>query len=43
MYLFEVKRDVQIIDLKSASTVFSAQIVGNGQVLYCRDDLKREK
>lgn len=34
---FEVKRDVQIINLKDASTVFSAQIVGTREVLYCED------
>ena len=38
---FDLGKDVQIIDLKSASTVFAAQIVGNGQVLYCRDDFVR--
>ncbi len=34
---FEVKRDVQIINLKEASTVFAAQIVGTREVLYCKD------
>jgi len=38
---FDLGRDVQIIDLKSASTVFAAQIVGNREVLYCRDDFMR--
>lgn len=36
-----VKRDVDLIDLKKTSTVFKAQIVGNGKVIYCRDDTKR--
>lgn len=36
---FEVKRDVQIIDLRDISTVFSAQIVGTKEVLYCEDEL----
>jgi len=36
-----VKRDVDLIDLNKASTVFKAQIVGNGRVIYCSDDTKR--
>jgi uncharacterized protein len=36
---FEVKRDVQIIDLKNVSTVFSAQIVGTREVLFCEDEI----
>lgn len=36
---FEVKRDVQIVHLKDISTVFSAQIVGTKEVLYCEDEL----
>lgn len=32
------KRDVDLIDLKKASTVFKAQIVGTGNVLYCSDE-----
>lgn len=35
---FEVKRDVQIVHLKDISTVFSAQIVGTRDVLYCEDE-----
>jgi uncharacterized protein len=35
---FEVKRDVQIIDLRDISTVFSAQIVGTREVLYSEDE-----
>lgn len=35
---FEVKRDVQIINLKEASTVFAAQIVGTREALYCKDE-----
>lgn len=36
-----VKRDIDLIDLKKASTVFKAQIIGNGKVIYCIDDTKR--
>lgn len=36
-----VKKDVDLIDLNKASTVFKAQIVGNGKVIYCNDDTKR--
>lgn len=36
---FEVKRDVQIVDLKEIDTVFAAQIVGNREELYSEDEL----
>ncbi|WP_234117375.1 type VII toxin-antitoxin system MntA family adenylyltransferase antitoxin [Clostridium hydrogenum] len=36
-----VKRDIDLIDLNKASTVFKVQIVGNGKVIYCIDDTKR--
>lgn len=36
---FEVKKDVQIIDLKNISTVFAAQIVGHKEILYCEDEV----
>ncbi|PJI08547.1 MULTISPECIES: type VII toxin-antitoxin system MntA family adenylyltransferase antitoxin [Clostridium] len=36
-----IKRDVDLINLKNASTVFKAQIVGNGKVVYCSDNTKR--
>lgn len=36
---FEIKRDVQIIDLKDADTVFASQIVGNREELYCEDEI----
>lgn len=32
---FEVKRDVEIENLKEVDTVFAAQIVGNKEELYC--------
>ena len=35
---FEVKRDVQIVDLRDIDTVFAAQIVGNRKELYCEDE-----
>jgi len=35
---FEVKKDVQIIDLKKIDTVFAAQIVGNREELYSIDE-----
>ncbi|MEG2017154.1 MAG: nucleotidyltransferase domain-containing protein [Clostridium sp.] len=35
---FIVKRDIQIINLSEASTVFKAQIVGTGEVIYCTDE-----
>ena len=35
------KREVDLIDISKASTVFKAQIVGNGRVIYCLDDKER--
>lgn len=35
------KRDVDLINLKDASTVFKAQVVGKGKKLYCRDETAR--
>lgn len=35
------KRDVDLIDLKKASTVFKAQIIGNGKIIFCDDNVKR--
>lgn len=36
---FEVKKDVQIVDLKDVDTVFASQIVGNREELYCEDEI----
>ncbi|MBB3867347.1 nucleotidyltransferase domain-containing protein [Parageobacillus toebii NBRC 107807] len=33
--------DVDLVDLKEAATVFQAQVVGKGKVLYCADDDKK--
>ncbi|MGY5216063.1 type VII toxin-antitoxin system MntA family adenylyltransferase antitoxin [Clostridium butyricum] len=35
------KRDVDLIDLKKASTVFKAQIISTSSLIYCNDDVKR--
>lgn len=35
------KRDVDLIDLKKSSTVFKAQVVGKGKVIYCLDENER--
>ncbi len=35
---FDLKRDVQIVDLKDVKTVFASQIVGNREKLYCEDE-----
>lgn len=35
------KREVDLIDISKASTVFKAQIVGNGKVIYCSDEKER--
>jgi len=36
-----VNRDVDLIDIRKASTVFKAQIIANGKVIFCNDDLRR--
>ncbi|WP_053399339.1 type VII toxin-antitoxin system MntA family adenylyltransferase antitoxin [Priestia koreensis] len=36
-----LNRDVDLIDLDKASTVFQAQVVGHGKVLYCTDENDR--
>lgn len=34
-------RDVDLINLNASSTVFKAQVVGTGKIIYCRDEIKR--
>ena len=36
-----VGREVDLIPLDKASTVFQAQIVGTGEVIYCTDETKK--
>lgn len=36
-----LKREVDLINLENASTVFKAQVVGKGKVIYCNDDTRR--
>ncbi|MDO0825352.1 type VII toxin-antitoxin system MntA family adenylyltransferase antitoxin [Desulfosporosinus nitroreducens] len=38
--VIEVGREVDLVDLKQASTVFKAQILGSGQVIYSNDPTK---
>ncbi len=33
-------RDVDLIDIKKASTVFKAQILSNGKIIYSRDEVQ---
>lgn len=35
------RREVDLIDISKSSTVFKAQIVGNGKVIYCSDEKER--
>lgn len=35
------KRDVDLINLNEASTVFKAQVVGKGKKIYCTDENRR--
>lgn len=37
-----IGRNVDLIDLNKASTVFKAQIIGKGKVIYSRDELRRK-
>jgi uncharacterized protein len=37
----KLNRDVDLIDLKQASTVFQAQVVYNGKVIYCTNEQKK--
>lgn len=34
-------KEVDLIDLNKASTVFQAQIIGKGKVIYCKDKCKK--
>ena len=34
-------REVDLINLNTSSTVFKAQVVGTGKIIYCRDEIKR--
>jgi uncharacterized protein len=34
-------RDVDLVDLKQASTVFKAQIVGKGIIIFCSDETRK--
>ncbi|RMD04322.1 nucleotidyltransferase domain-containing protein [Clostridium autoethanogenum] len=36
-----LKKDVDLIDLKKASTVFKIQIIAKGECIYCDDDKKK--
>ncbi|MEB1805968.1 MAG: nucleotidyltransferase domain-containing protein [Bacillaceae bacterium] len=38
-----VKREVDLVDLEQASTVFQAQIVGYGKLMYCSDERTRQE
>jgi len=38
-----LKRDIDLLDLKSSSTVMQMQVVANGKRIYCADDMFCEK
>lgn len=38
----KLKKDIDLINLNEISTVFAAQIVSKGQVIYSKDDLFRQ-
>ncbi|SKA84449.1 Predicted nucleotidyltransferase [Caloramator quimbayensis] len=37
-----LKKEVDLIDLKNSSSVFKAQVVGTGEVIYCSDNTRRK-
>ncbi|HBV87629.1 MAG TPA: nucleotidyltransferase domain-containing protein [Desulfosporosinus sp.] len=37
-----IKKDVDCVNLSSASTVFQVQVIGHGTVLYCNDETRRK-
>ncbi|MGF6947554.1 hypothetical protein QF028_000047 [Neobacillus sp. B4I6] len=39
----KLNRDVDLIDLSEASTVFQAQVIYTGRVIYCIDNNKKAK
>lgn len=36
-----LKRDVDLINFKKASTVFKVQVIAKGKHIYCTDDKRR--
>jgi len=34
-------REVDLVDLEKASTVFQAQVISTGKIIYCKDETKR--
>ena len=36
-------RDVDLVDLRQASTVLQMQVVSKGRVVFCRDELSKQK
>jgi predicted nucleotidyltransferase len=37
----KLNHDVDLIDLNKASTVFQAQVIHTGKVIYCSDEIKK--
>ena len=37
----KLSRDVDLVDLQSASTVMKTQIVSSGRVIFCNDEVRR--
>lgn len=38
----KLSREVDIVDLKTASSVLKAQIIGTGEVIYCEDENRKD-
>lgn len=36
-----LNKEIDLVDLKKSSTVFKAQIVGTGKIIYCNNDTRR--
>jgi len=37
----ELGCEVDLVDLRTASTVFRTQVIGHGKVIYCQDETRR--
>ncbi len=37
-----LKKEIDLIDLSKASTVFKAQVIGTGKVIYCTENFDKD-
>lgn len=36
-------REVDLVNLKAASTVFKAQVIGTGEIIFCNNELRKDE